>query len=240
MNDRENTDDAHVSPSRVRRFAAAYELRWRVFTRISSAFAGLGDFHVEYLGNICKSEFISHIRSGISFTPRLDSQPEHITMSEVELLEEPITEAKEETAEVAGNVEFADTPKEAEPAMEIAPVVDEVIATEIVDQITPAEDVVAPVDDESAPSEIAAETVPVQDESIPSEAVEEVAAVQDEIIPSVVVAELTPVADVALATDVVSELAPEQGEAVPAPDADECAPVDKAPAPVDELANVES
>ena len=56
-------------------------------------------------------------------------------MNEVEMLEEPITEAKGDITDVADNVKFIDAPNETELVDQITPVQDEVVATEFVEQV---------------------------------------------------------------------------------------------------------
>jgi hypothetical protein len=118
---------------------------------------------------------------------------EYIAMSEVELLEDPTTEAKGEATDVADSVEFIDAPSQTEPANQIDPVPDEALSNAIADQVT------------AAPAEIADEIPLVEDDGI---AAQSSAPVEEEVIAGPIASEDAPVADELTASDVVSEAAP--------------------------------
>ena len=66
---------------------------------------------------------IGNIKDAVSFTSPSSRSPEHIAMNE--LLENPITEAREEIIDVAENVESIEAPHETEFAEPVTPVQDE-------------------------------------------------------------------------------------------------------------------
>jgi hypothetical protein len=118
---------------------------------------------------------------------------EYIAMNDVELLEDPTTEAKGEATDVADSVEFIDAPSQTEPANQIDPVPDEALSNAIADQVT------------AAPAEIADEIPLVEDDGI---AAQSSAPVEEEVIAGPIASEDAPVADELTASDVVSEAAP--------------------------------
>ena len=97
-----------------------------------------------------------------------------------EVLEVPITEAREEITDVAEKVESNAAPEGTECVEQDTPVQDEVVATEVAELVTP-----------------------VQEEFILNDVVEQVTPVQDEVIATEVVDQVTPV-DEEMARDEVS------------------------------------
>ena len=91
-----------------------------------------------------------------------------------EVLEVPITEAREEITDVAEKVESNAAPEGTELVEQDSPVHDAVILTDVVEQATP-------VQDEVIPSEVVKQVTPVQDEVIATEVVDQVTPVDEEM-----------------------------------------------------------
>ena len=91
-----------------------------------------------------------------------------------EVLEVPITEAREEITDVAEKVESNAAPEGTECVEQDTPVQDEVVATEVAELVTPVQDEVIPI-------EVAEQAAPVADEVIPIEVVDQVTPVDEEV-----------------------------------------------------------